>query len=146
MILGVDTDVLVCWAMAGTPGHQQARRLLEVEVQQREGLLALTPQVVQEFLHVVTDSRRFENPLPMPAATRMMERLWEASEVVRVVPAPEVVPRTLELIRRLGLGRKRILDTALAVTLDCAGVNRLATFNPRDFRIFGFLELLGSPE
>lgn len=146
MILALDTDVLVSWAMTGSPRHEAARRLFDSEVRGRGGVLALTPQVIHEFLHVVTDGRRFENPLPMREALRMSGQLWSAEEVMRVLPAPEVLPRTLELMESLRLGRKRILDTALAATLECAGVHRLATFNPDDFAIFGFLELISAPD
>lgn len=76
----------------------------------------------------------------------MSRQLWSAEEVLRVLPTPEVMPRTLELMEALRLGRKRILDTALAATLECAGVHRLATFNPDDFAIFGFLELISAPD
>lgn len=41
-----------------------------------------------------------------------------------------------------GPGRKRILDTALAATLEAAGVSRLATLNGRDSQVFGFLEIV----
>jgi predicted nucleic acid-binding protein len=68
--------------------------------------------------------------------------LWHAPEVERLLPAPTVVPRTLELMETLGLGRKRILDTALAATLEAAGVRRLATFNAADYRVFPFLEVV----
>lgn len=50
--------------------------------------------------------------------------------------------RTLEFLDSLSLGRKRILDTALAATLELAGVRRLATFNRKDFEVFPFLELV----
>lgn len=141
MILGIDTDVLVAWAMAGSRRHREVMRLLDHEVGEHGTLLGLTPQVVHEFLHVVTDPKRFENPLSMANALRTARALWEAREVVPLLPTAEVPPRTLELMADLRLGRKRILDTALAATLEAAGVRRLATLNPGDFRVFPFLEL-----
>lgn len=142
MILGLDTDVLVNWAMTGAPYHVTSRRLLEREVRKRDGRLGLTPQVLYEFLHVVTDPRRFPEPLPMHRASELAASLWDAVEVERIVPSVGVAHRTLELLGRLGLGRKRILDTALAATLEAAGVRRLATLNRADFQIFPFLELV----
>jgi predicted nucleic acid-binding protein len=143
VILGVDTDVLVAWAMAGTVvRHTAARKLFAEHARSQGGWLGLTAQVLQEFLHVVTDARRFEQPLDMPSALRMVHALWEAKETVRILPMVETVPRTVELMARFQLGRKRILDTALAATLELAGVRRLATFNPVDFQIFPFLELV----
>ena len=142
MILAVDTDVLVHWAMEGAPRHRAVRRLFRQEVERRGGTLGLTPQVVQEFLHVVTDPRRFDNPLSMEQACELVEALWDAQEVETILPAAGVVPRTIDLLIRLKLGRKRILDTALAATLEIAGVRRLATLNRGDFEVFPFLELV----
>jgi predicted nucleic acid-binding protein len=135
----------VFWVMAGAPRHRAARQLLEAEVREHGSSLAIAPQVLHEFLHVSTDPRRFEKPLSMQAGLRWSRDLWNASEVVRILPAPGVLERTLELLERLRLGRKRILDTALAATLELAGVRRLATFNPGDFRPFAFLELVAPP-
>ena len=36
--------------------------------------------------------------------------------------------------------------TALAATLECAGVRHLATFNLDDFAVFKFLELVSAPD
>jgi predicted nucleic acid-binding protein len=143
VILGVDTDVLVAWVMTGTPLHSAIRRLFEAEIRERGGQLALTPQVVQEFLHVSTDPRRFERPLSMAEALRVCRSLTEAKEILWVLPTRDVLPRTLDLLETFKLGRKRILDTALAATLECAGVHRLATLNTRDYELFSFLELVG---
>jgi predicted nucleic acid-binding protein len=145
VILGIDTDVLVAWAMAGAPRHAMARRLFEIEIREQEGMLALTPQVVHEFLHVATDPRRFENPLSMKEALHIAGALWDADEVMQVLPTADVLPRTLDFLSTFRLGRKRILDTALALTLNAAGVHRLATFNPDDFRVFAFLEVVSEP-
>jgi len=145
VILGIDTDVLVSWVVIGSPRHVEAKQLLEAEVGERGVSLALTPLVVHEFLHVVTDPKRFEKPLAMDQALERIREIWNAEEVVRITPSPEVLPRTLELLAKHQLGRKRILDTALAVTLELAGVRRLATFNPGDFKIFEFLEPVNTP-
>lgn len=141
-LLALDTDVLVGWAHAGALRHRESRELVERELREDGGRLALTPQVVFEFLHVVTDRRRFEEPLAMEEAAEVASQLWRSPQVDRIPASPRVVPRTLELLRIHGLGRKRILDTALAATLELAGVGRLATWNVTDFAPFGFLEVV----
>lgn len=142
MTLALDTDVVVSWLMAGSPRHAVARSEVEREVRRPGGAIALVPQTLQEVLHVATDPRRFERPLPMKEALRLVRQLWEARDVVRVHPGPHVPLRTLELMERHRLGRKRILDTALAATLEGAGIRRLATFNGDDFRVFPFLDVV----
>lgn len=102
----------------------------------------MAPQILQEVLHVVTDGRRFDPPLEMAATVDALRRLWESAEVERLVPGPRVFPRTLELLQQHELGRKRILDTALAATLEEAEVHHLATFNAGDFRLFDFIEVI----
>lgn len=142
MIVGVDTDVLVHWTIEGAGQHDRVRDWLSSLLAAGGVSLGLTPQVWFEWLHVVTDRRRFESPLGVEHATRLAEELSAAEEVVEILPSAQVLPRVLQLMRQHRLGRKRILDTALAVTLEQAGVGRLATFNGRDFRLFDFLEVV----
>ena len=141
MIVALDTDVLVGWAMAGTTHHHLLRRFVERHVQ-RDGQVGLVPQVLFEFLHVVTDPKRFAKPLAMKDATRLVRDLWHTAEVVPILPTPDVVPRVLQFLDELKLGRTRLLDTALAATLERAGVSRLATLNGRDFEVFPFLDII----
>jgi len=95
-----------------------------------------------ELIHVCTDARRFENPLSMDEAVGYSRALWDGGEVARLLPSATVFHRALELLSSLKLGRKRILDTALAATLEAASVAQLATFNARDFEVFGFLNVI----
>lgn len=139
--LGVDTDALVNWLMADAPHHDAVRRCFEREIR-LGGRLGLTLQVLRELLHVTTDARRFEHPLAMADALRLSLELWNGREVERLLPKAGDHDRLCELMERLQLGRRRILDTALAVTLEAAGVRRLATLNGRDFEIFPFLEVV----
>jgi len=142
MTLGLDTDVVVNWAMRGAPHHAAARRFLAAEIETSQTPLAITPQVLFEFIHVVTDRRRFDRPMDMESAVSFAGNLWQAREAMRILPGSTMLLRVLELLERLRLGRKRILDTALAVTLADAGVNRLATFNAKDYEVFEFLEVV----
>lgn len=131
----------VHWLSAGARHHRQVRSFLAGRAEAGERL-AVVPQVLQEVLHVVTDARRFDPPLQMADTIEALRRLWESSEVEQLVPGTRVFPRTLELLQRYRLGRKRILDTALVATLEEAGVRNLATFNAADFRVFDFLEVI----
>ena len=145
MILGIDADVLISWAMTGSLRHSDARRLIDHEIRERGSSLAITPQVIYEFLHVVTDPRRFEQPFSMGEAIQQASEISGSEDVILLAPSSDVVPRTMELLGTFRLGRKRILDTALAATLELAGIRRLATFNPGDFQVFDFLELVSAP-
>lgn len=141
MSLALDTDVLVSWAMSGAPRHAAARSLVLAEVSAGRPV-AICAQVLWELLHVVTDPRRFASPMSMVAAIALARALWDAPETQRLEIGPRTVHRTLELLHTRRLGRRRILDTALAATLEEAGVRRLATFNRKDFEVFPFLEIV----
>jgi predicted nucleic acid-binding protein len=142
LIVGVDTDVLVHWTIEEAGHHERVRNWLSSLLAAGGVSLGLAPQVWFEWMHVVTDRRRFESPLDVERAARLAEELTAAEEVVEILPSAQVLPRVLQLMRVHRLGRKRILDTALAVTLEQAGVGRLATFNGRDFQPFDFLEVV----
>jgi predicted nucleic acid-binding protein len=141
-MLALDTDVLVAWAMTGAPHHGPTRVLVEGELARRQGRVVLVPRVVEEFLHVTTDKRRFGTPFTMGRAIEYASSLIRARDVVCIEPSRSVLSRTLELLEQHRLGRKRILDTALAATLEAAGVRRLATFNAADFACFEFIEIV----
>jgi len=141
-MLSLDTDVLVAWAMEGAEHHRKVRILVEGELARRAGRVVLVERVIQEFLHVVTDAKRFERPFSMPQALDYADDVLGMSDVVCLGSKPVVVRRTVELMRSLRLGRKRILDTGLAATLEASGVQRLATFNGADFAIFDFIEVV----
>ena len=142
MIVALDTDVLVYWTMQGTPRHAAVGKWIGRHLRTRGHALALTPQTLHELIHVCTDPRRFERPMSMAEALERSRALWDAREVVRVLPGPTVLHRTLELLGKFHLGRKRILDTVLAATLEAADVHHLATLNAADFAVFPFLEVV----
>ena len=141
-MIGVDTTFLVQLELRELPAHQSAHALLRREALDVGVPLALAPQVLAEFIHVVSDPRRFQQPLSVEAALVKARFWWEAAEVHPVFPSAPATSLFLEWMRVHQLGRKRILDTQLAATLWTAGVRRLLTSNPADFQIFAGLELI----
>src|SRR5205807_8409245 len=99
--------------------------------------LAIAPQVLAEFIHIVTDPRRFTKPLLIPTARQLAEQWWTAREVVRVFPDETATRQFLDWLQRFSLGRKRLLDTLLAATYRQAGIQSLLTTNQADFLVFG---------
>ena|ERR1051325_38918 len=141
-MIGIDTTFLVHLEITEMPEHARARELLQREVIDAETKVALVPQVLAEFLHVVTDARRFQFPLPMEDAITKARFWWNAQEVTHVYPTADSTALMLEWLSRHKLGRKRILDTQLAATLWSAGVRRIFTTNARDFAIFEDFEVV----
>ena len=137
-MIGADTSFLVQLELVELPAHSAAHQLLEREILQPQVPLAIAPQVLAEFIHIVTDPKRFQKPLTMNEAIAKARFWWNAVEVRHVFPTDDSTRLALDWLERHQLGRKRILDTQLAATLWTAGIQRLITSNPADFRLLGF--------
>ena len=136
MTHGIDTGFLVALEIIEHAEHAAARALLTRLIQAGDRL-ALAPQVLAEFVHVVTDQRRFARPLDMTVARRIASEWWLGREVDQVFPDEAATQLFLTWMERQRLGRKRLLDTQLAATYRQAGITSLLTTNPGDFGIFG---------
>jgi predicted nucleic acid-binding protein len=136
MIHGLDTGFLVAAEVLEHTDHLAARASLARLIAAGD-LIAMAPQVLAEFIHIVTDARRFAQPLDITAANRLAVQWWTAREVVRVFPDEGATWQFLTWLRQFLLGRKRLLDTLLAATYHQAGIHSLLTTNAADFGIFG---------
>lgn len=136
MTHGIDTGFLVAAEIVGHADHAAARALL-ARLLGAGDRLALAPQVLAEFLHIVTDARRFARPLDMPTARSIALQWWTAREVEHAFPDDEATQHFLAWMDKHRLGRKRLLDTQLAATYRRAGLMSLLTTNPGDFEVLG---------
>jgi hypothetical protein len=67
MKIGIDTTFLAQVEILEHPGNARAMEYKK-QVLSSSDSFALTPQVLNEFIHIVTDPRRFERPLSMELA------------------------------------------------------------------------------
>lgn len=141
MNVAIDTDFLVRLNIAEHPDRPKALAVRDQHLEAGDRF-GLTPQVLSEFIHIVTDPRRFERPLAMDTALIRADKWWNAAEVAHLLPTSEAVARFLGEMRTGQLGRKRILDTLLASTCLTSGVTHLITGNAADYRIFPGLVLI----
>lgn len=138
-MIGLDCNILVQLAIADHPAN--ARMLAAVQAETRRGEKLVFPSLVAtEFLHVVTDDRRFSPPLTMSEAMQWLEDFVASPSVGLIQPNAASLDQTLKWMRQYNLGRKRIPDTHLAAVLYTNGFNRLLTSNPGDFAIFTSLQ------
>src|SRR5260370_227955 len=131
MIHGLDTGFLVAAELKEHSEHTDARATL-ARLLGAGDLIAVAPQVLAEFIHIVTDSRRFVHPLDMTAARQLAEQWWTARQIVHVFPDDAATRQFLVWVQQFSLGRKRLLDTLLAATYGEAGIKSLLTTNPAD--------------
>lgn len=141
-MIGLDTSFLVGLALREHPVHEKCWAVFSESIAGRPGSFALAPQVLTEFTHVVTDPRRFEQPLEMSDALDLCRQWWNASECRPVTPGIEAGNLFLNWMNSYRLGRKRLLDTLLAATWYSAGITRIATTNWRDFANFEVFEVI----
>jgi len=123
------------------PDHAAAEARLN-EVLTAGDTLVLAPQVLAEFIHIVTDPRRFSNPLSIDQARARAELWWNAREVSHAFPGAESVLVFLNWITEHRLGRKRLLDTLLAATYFSSGVRSILSSNARDYGVFGCFDVV----
>jgi predicted nucleic acid-binding protein len=143
MIRGIDTNILVYLAVADVPQHVKSKGAVEKFLSRsKENRIAVTDDVLFEFVHVVTDPKRLKNPMSMAAALDWAEAFWSGRETAPLLPSPMTFTQTLKLLRAHGLSRKRIRDTMLAAVLEENGVRELLTANVSDFQTFSFLKAI----
>lgn len=135
MTHGIDTSFLVALEIAEHPQRANGWAVLSSIIAGGDRL-ALAPQVLAEFVHVVADAKRFEKPMLMDSALEHSRRWWNAVEVDHAYPTGEAISLFHEWMHTHQLGRKRVLDTMLAATYRAAGITSLLTLNPDDFSIF----------
>jgi len=143
-MIGLDSSFLVAWAIPEHPEHSVCRRLAADAVHHGR-TFGLTAGVLAEFIHVVTDPRRFAIPLTMADATAIAT-FWAHATEVSLLPQPAGVATTwLEWLHHHRLGRNRLLDTLLAATWDSHGITDVFTLNPADFEVFAVFSFAPSP-
>jgi len=136
MTHGLDTSFLVAVEVSSHEEHASSRARFQ-RLLKAEDTFSVAPQILAEFIHVVTDPRRFSSPLTLEQAVERSEIWWNAAEVVHVFPTAESTLLFLGWLEEHKLGRKRLLDTLLASTLQASGVTSLLTLNRDDFTEFG---------
>ena len=82
---GLDTGFLIAIEVPEHPEHHAARSKIAALIPHGERLSGPL-QVLAEFIHVVTDSRRFTQPLPIDDARNLALQWRSAAEVDHAFP------------------------------------------------------------
>lgn len=138
---GLDCNILIQLALQDHPAN--VTTVAAVQAEAKLGNRLVFPSLVaDEFLHVITDERRFKPPLTMIEGLDWLETFMSNSAVSVVESTPKSLQQALRWMRQFNLGRKRILDTQLAAILHTAGVHRLLTSNPADFKVYKAFDII----
>jgi toxin-antitoxin system PIN domain toxin len=135
-VILLDTNVLVYSANAEAPQHQASRAVVEAALDQRI-VAVLVPQVLLEFLAVITNPRRVARPLDA-------EQAWEQVSLLSShLPVLDLRRSALSAVGDLMISSGRtgrpVFDLFLAAQLRSHEVATLCTYNTSDFA--GLLEI-----
>ena len=135
----VDTNVLVYVSRPTAPGHMAARAAL-AGLETSGGAAWISPQVLREYLAVVTRPQATSPALPMATAIADVRRFQSSFEVAEEGQA--VLEQLLRLLAAYPGARKQVHDANLVATMLVHDIRRLLTFNGADFRRFaGAIEI-----
>jgi len=137
----LDTNVLVYAADETSPFHQAAVSLREKGLK-REVLLCICPQVLCEFLAIITDPRRVNSPRTQKEALVEIEKYFHSENILKIYPGPELIERMLSLLKQYKIARQDIFDLQLVATMLSNNIARIYTYNQADFVKFKEIEVL----
>jgi predicted nucleic acid-binding protein len=100
---GLDTSFLVAVEVACHKDHEVARRVMK-SLRQKDDRFALAPQVLAEFVHIVTDPKRFSSPLTIELALGRAEAWWNSKEVDWALPDESTVAWFLAAMAKGAVG------------------------------------------
>jgi predicted nucleic acid-binding protein len=134
-----DTNVLIYALDADAPHHTAARALIEAA---RDGstTLYVTPQILSEFYAVVTNARRVAKPR---SSAEVLDAISDLLTFLHVLPIPaHVVDGWLNLVRRHPVIGADVFDLQIVATMQANDVQRIYTFNTRDFEMIGEISIV----
>lgn len=137
----IDANLLVYAFYPQVSQYRVARQVLDL-AQEDDAGLCVSSQVLAEFYAVVTNPKRVAPVLKPRAALQRIDEVRSLPGLT-IVPLPvDVVDRWVILLRRRPVTRKRIFDVQLVATMLANGVQRILTFNVKDFRPFPEIEAI----
>jgi predicted nucleic acid-binding protein len=132
----VDTNVLVYAAVAQAPLHQQAQSALQ-SLRQANVPMWISPQVIREYLAVMTRPQTFGQPLSAADAARDAEVFVRRFRLADVNAA--VTDNLLQLLSTVQVAGKQVHDANIVATMRTHGIERLLTHNVSDFARYDHL-------
>jgi len=142
MRIGIDTNVLIYAHIPSMADHAATRKYLTERLEDPDTRLVVSPLVLHEFVHVVTDPKRFTPAVEMSDALSVARIYLGRDNVECLAVGEPAMTKAFDLIERHQLGRRRIADALFAATLLDAGVETLVTCNEKDFAVFDDLTLI----
>ena len=137
----LDANILVYAMDVGAPQHTASQRLLQA-ARNPATVLYLISQVLCEFYSIVTNPRRIAVPYSPAEALQAIEALL-ALPGIRLLRTPEHAVRIwIGLLQRHPVTGSAVFDLQLVATMLANGIQRIYTFNTKDFQVFRELTVI----
>ena len=128
----VDTNVLVQSSVTTAPDHARARAA--IARLRAQGPVAVTRQILREFLSATTRPQPWAKAATLAEATRNTDGFLQRFAVLE--DGQTVWDELMGLTRSFSFGGKQVHDANIVATMLAHGETRLLTFNAADFRRF----------
>lgn len=122
----VDTNVLVYSTVKSCPKFREARAWLD-QMLKRGDSLVLIPQIIREYLVVLTRGKVFTETFTIDQVLREIEAILKTVAVLD--ETVQVAEQLRALVRKHNVQGKSVHDANLVAAMLTYGVQRLATYN-----------------
>ena len=141
----LDANILVYAMDAGAPQHAASFALIQA-ASDHATTLYLTSQGLCEFYSIITNRRRIAAPYSSADAVEAISALL-ALPGMQLLPTPAgAVARWMALLQRHPVTGGDVFDLQLVATMQANGVQRIYTYNTKDFEVFPELTVIAPPE
>lgn len=129
----VDTNVLLRATVSQFPLHEQARKLVNEQLEAGAELW-ISRQVIREYIAQTTRPQSFMNPMTgeqIEAQVKAMRALFKIAD-----DTEPVMTQLVALIKTFPTGGKQVHDANIVATMLAYGIPTLLTTNLEDMRRF----------
>ncbi len=127
----IDTNVLIYSFDQENQFHLPSFNFLSFSISDESSKIYLAQQNLLEFMSVVTNPKRVENPLSIEDAFQKLI-IYQTSFPI-ICPLPETISTFSQLLKRYPTFRERIFDLYLVATALDNGIQQICTWNKKDF-------------
>ncbi len=132
-MIGIDSCFLIDLYWQDSPRNKNARALYSEIANDENIQIGIFHNCFNEFFHVITDPKRFENPFSIKEAIEVIDFWCDIDRVTVLYPDDTVFKRTLAWMNMYNLGRNRINYTHLSACYFANNITSIITAKPKDF-------------
>ena len=138
--IALDTNFLVDLDITVSPRHEKVLSILN-DLGKSKSEIFITEDALLEYIHVVTDAKRFQNPFSIKMALERISYINNHPHFTILHSDQDDFEICMQWIQKYNLGRKRLTDTMMAATYFNNGITELWTANAKDFEIFDCFDI-----